>query len=339
MLRARRRTMAAVLGVVALGLGLIAVSQVGVSLQPQSPPLRPEAQGPSEQAQLEEASEDRLRVEIELLKLINELGLTREQLQTLQRIVSDLRAKRQAIVQAQLEMRDFLLAYAGPPEGLAEALEPYEGRVEEARRAFRDALRRSIEQLKDLLTLRQGEVLRDFLRERFGRFSLELELEDRPRRGGMPRRPIWIDPDPEGAWRELEPEFERAWREAREHLRAFREKLQAWLERLDRDLEPELKGGIQLKLERGPRDRASGQRCWRIWFQKDPFKQAVELRACPPEFWLQELGLKPAPMRYPFALEPERGWLERFLIEHLERLDALLRAKLEALEPPPSMQI
>lgn len=337
MLKARRRTTAAVLGVVALGLGLIAVSQVGVSLQPQSPPLRPEAQGPSEQAQLEEASEDRLRVEIELLKLINELGLTREQLQALQRIVSDLRAKRQAIVQAQLEMRDFLLAYAGPPEGLAEALEPYEGRVEEARRAFREALRRSIEQLKDLLTLRQGEVLRDFLQERFGFEGFK--LEDRPHRGGMPRRPVWIDPDPEDAWRELEPEFERAWREAREHLRAFREKLQAWLERLDRDLEPEPKGGIRLKLERGPRDRAPGQRCWRIWFQKDPFKQAVELRACPPEFWLQELGLKPDPMRRPFALEPERGRLERFLIEHLERLDELLRAKLEALEPSPSMQI
>jgi predicted metal-dependent hydrolase len=316
----KRVVVAIALGV--LGLGLVfAASQVGIgqmNVQSQTPSQMPMAEQPQKQSQ-ERIEPERLQEEIALLKLMGEMELNREQLTALQQMVSELLAKRRAIVQAQLDLRDFLLEYQGPADELPEALKPYEQKVEEARRAFREALRSSVDQLKDLLTLRQGEVLREFLRKHF---SARLKgLKPEPGKAPWWRFPgeleIRIETGPPAA-REREHLRLRS-QELEEQLKALQEKLKRWLSRwgleFDFDLDDLDKGSLPPFLKHERPDR---------------------MKEMPRIF----LKIRPYPRAYGWGFGPlERGFLEQFLIEKLELLDKLLRERLQRLEGASAAQI
>jgi predicted metal-dependent hydrolase len=325
----KRFVVAIALGV--LGLGLVfAASQAGIGqmdAQLQTPPQTPMAmqppmpgaqagqpQGPSK----ERIQPERLQEEIALLKLINEMGLSSEQLKTLQQMISELLANRQAVVQAQMDLRDFLLEYQGLPDGLAEALKPYEEKVEGARQAFREALQSSVNQLKDLLTLRQGEVLREFLRKHFSARMKGLK----PEPGKAPwwhfpgELEIRIETGPPAA-REREHLRLRS-QELEEQLKALQEKLERWLSRWGLEFDFD-EGSLPPFLKHERQDK-----------MQDKMKEK-------PRIFLR---IRPYPRAYGWGFGPlERRFLEQFLIEKLELLEALLRERLQRLEGASAAQI
>ena len=331
-----RKRVAVVIALGVLGLGLVfAASQAGIgqmNAQLQTPPQTPMAiqppmpgdqagqpQGPSK----ERIQPERLQEEIALLKLINEMGLSSEQLKTLQQMISELLAKRQAIVQAQLDLRDFLLEYQGSPDKLAEALKPYEEKVEGARQAFREALQSSVDQLKDLLTLRQGEVLREFLQKRF---SVRMKgLKPEPS-----EVPGWRCPDEMRIRVETKPPMARKQACEREHLRSqelkeqlqkFQEKLEQWLSRW----------GLEFDLNFDPDELDEDS--WPPFLE--PNCQGL-MKEMPKVF----LKIQPYPRAHGWIFCPlGRGFLEQFLVEKLELLDKLLREKLQRLEGASATQI
>ncbi len=317
------KRLAVAIGLGVLGLGLIfAASQAGIgqmNVQSQTPPQMPMAAQPQKQSQ-ERIEPERLQEEIALLKLMSEMELSREQLTALQQMVSELRAKRQAIVQAQLDLRDFLLEYQGPADELPEALRPYEKKVEEARRAFREALQSSVDQLKDLLTLRQGEVLREFLRKHFSPRMKGLKLKPEPGQA-----PEWRCPDRMRIRIEAEPPMPCRQAREREHLRSqeLREQLQKLQEKLEQWLS---RWGLEFDFD----------------FDEDsllPFlkhERQDKMKEVPRIF----LKIRPHLRAYGWGFGPlERGFLERLLIEKLELLDKLLRERLQRLEGASAAQI
>ena len=307
-----------------------------MSLQP-PPPAQPPSPVPMQaqpQPQLQpqaprEEDRERLRREIALLKLLAEMDLTQEQLGQIQALVRDLKAKREAIGQAQLELRDFLLSYSGPDNGqtLEEALRPYEEKIEAARKDFRDALQASVDRLKEILTLKQGEILQEFLlkhfavpKEREGEeegevhlwispcprpFPLPKEGNVKVRIEGRPCLGLRSGAGPDRAlWESLEERMERFG----EQMEALQERIEEWLGpwdwdvRIEADLET-LKEKLRALREREP--------SWRIRIEgKGPW----------PRFPKRE-----------WAWWATNALLQRFLVENLDLLDTILTEKLERL--------
>ncbi len=162
-----------------------------------------------------------LQREIMLLRLINEMGLSQDQLTTLKEIVSSLEAGQQAVLQAQQELRDFLASYSGTPEGFAEAVKPYDEKVAQASKNFQEKLQASVERVKSVLTLKQGEILHKFLlqhrRHALQKFAMPMpkwpEDMEFHRRGYAP---------PKDAW---------------EKLKQLKEQIGRWLDRWGIDLD------------------------------------------------------------------------------------------------------
>jgi len=281
------KKLAVVLGL--LGLLLIySIPQLGSGQTDEGLPL---IKGPLDREQLQ--------MEIELLRLINAMGLSRDQLAELKTMVSELRAAQDGITQAQLELKDFLLGYQGDPEGFAEAVKPYDEKVTQAKEAFERQLQGSVERVKDVLTLRQGEVLREFLKKRVSKgFTRKLDKEDSSRTEA--ELGICIE-----AWKDREL-FERF----RGEMEEFEAKLKEWLERW----------GIEFFRSKGP------LQLYRRPGMVHPEKP-MEMFRCP-EIFLKFKWLAPPPQVI------EEAPLKRFLLEHLDVLEGVLDEKLQRMGTP-----
>jgi hypothetical protein len=293
------------------------IGQMAVQTAPQTPPQIPAVQTLQDQPQTQalEVNPEELRAEIALLRLLSEMELSRDQLETLHGMVTDLQARRGEILQAQLELRDFLMQYQGSRDDLAEQLEPYEEKIAQARKGFRETLASSVDRLKDLLTLKQGEILREFLMKRFTRMPSAAPGEIR-------RDDDW--PEIKRFWKHHKPDRDEDEGEIEIHIRAkglrdgrsfesddecdsieksmeeFGGRIEEWLKRWGIDLDIE---GLK-ELKRTPERR---QDLWR-----NPWKARICLRA--PSMWLID-----------------RGLLERFLLERLDLLERVLSEKLERM--------
>jgi hypothetical protein len=236
-----------------------------------------------------------LQKEIEILRLFGEMGLSRDQLMQLKEIVSELRAAQEAITQAQLELREFLVGFQGSREELIEDVKPFDEEVAQAREAFRERLQASVEQIKDLLTLRQGEILRQFL--------CKHALKER-----LPKRPWWEDPPHRIRIPEDIGEFEihievRKRPHKRVLFESFEERIREWLKRHGLALIPET-----FKLQ--------------PWEDRRALKRG-EFEDFPgPRLLLRKL-------RGMWLID--RQLLERFLVRNIELLERLLTEKLERL--------
>lgn len=308
-----------------------------VSVQP---PAEGMQRGPRPQAARLGASEgdrERLRREIALLRLLAEMGLTREQLQALQGIVADLKTKRDAIWQAQLELRDFLLGYSGPDDGqtLEEALRPYEEKIESARKDFREGLQGAVDRLKGILTLKQGEVLREFLRKHFAvPAGREKEDEEEIHLWLFPRPPFPLPKEGKievhirghgGPGPQRDRPFAGSWEEQRERLRgeieALPERMEGWFAPWDWDWDWIWDWGWDWDVR--------GEADWQALREK-----LEALREQMPEWRLKFEGERP---QFRLRLRGEMPWfalnalLQRFLVENLDLLDTILTEKLERL--------
>jgi len=113
-------------------------------------------------------SPEELHQEITVLKALNRMELSKEQLEELLAIVSELKAAHMEMMQPAMELREFLLGWQGSREEFEKALAPLEEKAQAAHRAFQEKLKASVEQIKDLLSFRQGEMLMDALAQLAG---------------------------------------------------------------------------------------------------------------------------------------------------------------------------
>jgi hypothetical protein len=98
-------------------------------------------------------------MEINMLKLVNEMGLTADQMKTLKDQITQIRASHDAIQQAQLELRDFLAGFNGTQDEYSAAIKLHDDKVTQAGDTFQKQLESSLTVVKNTLTLRQGEIL------------------------------------------------------------------------------------------------------------------------------------------------------------------------------------
>jgi hypothetical protein len=295
------------------------IGQMAVQTAPQTPAQTPAVQTLQgrPQTQAPEVNPEELRAEIALLRLLGEMELSRDQLEALHGMVTDIQARRGEILQAQLELRDFLAGYQGSREDLAAQIEPYEEKIAQARKGFRETLASSVDRLKDLLTLKQGEILREFLMKRFARMPSVAPGEVRRDDDRPEIKRFWKHhkPDQDEAKGEGEIEIHirgKGLRDGRsfesdyecdsieKSMEEFGGRIEEWLKRWGIELDIE---GLK-ELKRAPERR---QELWR-----NPWKARICLRA--PSMWLID-----------------RGLLERFLLERLDLLERVLSEKLERM--------
>lgn len=297
------------------------IGQMAIQTTPQTPAQTPAVQTLQGRPQMPapEVNPEELRAEIALLRLLGEMELSRDQLEALHGMVTDIQARRGEILQAQLELRDFLAGYQGSREDLTTQIEPYEEKIAQARKGFRETLASSVDRLKDLLTLKQGEILREFLMKRFARMPSAApgELPGGPRpelkRGqgesdgdedeseseGMSRVEVFIRAKkglPDG--RSFEPH--EACASLDESMEELGGRLEEWLKRW----------GIELDIEGLKELKRAPERHREFW--RNPWRDRICLRA-------PSMGLI------------DRSLLERFLLEHLDLLERVLSEKLERM--------
>jgi hypothetical protein len=149
------RKTSALFGVAALLFALL-LGQTSSGQMPMGPTAQP-------QLQLNPQDPQAFQHEIHLLMAINRMGLTLQQLQQLQQILAELRAPQMAQMQRQRELRGFLLSWQGTPEEFEEALKAFQEQTQQNQEQLQQQRRQAIERLKDVLTYRQGELLRQAL--------------------------------------------------------------------------------------------------------------------------------------------------------------------------------
>jgi len=160
-------------GTVAVGLVALALvfsATPFVLSQMQTPSDEPESQASVD------VDSDRLRLEIAMLRAINDMDLSAEQLETLHSIVADLRSRRDRIIEAQRSLRDFLVQFEGSRDEYHDAVRSYEDELSQARTEFRQALQDAIDQAKRTFTIQQGQILREHLNRSLGRARSRVEI-------------------------------------------------------------------------------------------------------------------------------------------------------------------
>ncbi|HED04617.1 MAG TPA: hypothetical protein ENI60_07635 [Candidatus Fraserbacteria bacterium] len=144
-----------------IGLGALllalALAQPGVSQMGNPPPPTGQKMAPAQ-------NPEKLQLEIQLLRALDMAGLSPTQLKTLHTIVTGLQEAQSGVQQAQQQLKDFLVGFPGDSSKFAQAVAPYDQRVTAAHQALRTALTQAVDQVKNLLTISQGEALLKALR-------------------------------------------------------------------------------------------------------------------------------------------------------------------------------
>lgn len=241
-----------------------------------------------------------LQMEIGLLRLINEMGLSRDQIASLKEIVSELRTSQEAVLQAQQELRDFLVRYQASREEFAQAVKPFDEKVAQAREALEQKLDTAIEKAKNLLTLKQAEILRKFIRDRIAQHFRQRVWQ--PEQLCRYERMAPQEPDKMELRIDIHKPFDG------EFFERFRDRIEEWLDRWGIDLDSEGFERMQNELDRT--DRMSPMMSWRYGQTEHPMPRII----CE----------QPSS---DFTMRHER--LARFLMNHLDVLEKVLNERLQ----------
>jgi hypothetical protein len=151
--------------VLALVLVVPGVSQMGTPMTPvQSPTQNQQAGNPAMGPMAAMSNPGEMEMEIHLLRALDMAGLSKDQLSKLQAIVASVKGARDALYQTQQQLRDFLASFQGTPADFEKAVAPFDQKVQEAQKALQDALTSGVSQVKNMLTISQGEALMQALR-------------------------------------------------------------------------------------------------------------------------------------------------------------------------------
>lgn len=98
-----------------------------------------------------------------LLVLVNRMELTPEQMEEIHGALEGLLEERRALELRWGELEQEMIAFAGTAEELDEILEAFRAEAAVQVEAARDRAEEAIDRIKGVLTLKQGEILREFL--------------------------------------------------------------------------------------------------------------------------------------------------------------------------------
>lgn len=134
------------------------VGQVGSGQMPM--PMDPQG-GPA----ADDLSPQQREKEIAVLIALNRMGLSPAQLERMQQILAELQTVQPQEVHRQhrQELREFLLRWQGDPEAFEEALQNFQEDRKARLQQVKDRQQKLLEELLDLLSYRQGEILRQAL--------------------------------------------------------------------------------------------------------------------------------------------------------------------------------
>jgi len=104
-----------------------------------------------------EAKADDLRLAI----TINKLDLTPEQMQQVHDILAGVLVEADAIKESRDAFTQDMIGFTGNTADLETALSEFRSQMAEQTKAFHDNMKASLDQLKGILTIEQGEILRD----------------------------------------------------------------------------------------------------------------------------------------------------------------------------------
>jgi hypothetical protein len=103
---------------------------------------------------------NQVKMEIAALKMINELEMSREQIESLLGHISEIRSGREFVLQAELDLRDFLVGFNGSREEYRDAIKPFEESIDQAEESYHNQIEASMDELRDIFSMRQGDILR-----------------------------------------------------------------------------------------------------------------------------------------------------------------------------------
>jgi hypothetical protein len=110
------------------------------------------------------AEEDEVEgVNLPLLVLVNRMELTREQMEEIHGLLAGLLEERDALKLRRAELEQEMIAFNGTAEELDEILEAFRAETEEQVQAASQHAEDVIDRIKEILTLKQGEILAEFL--------------------------------------------------------------------------------------------------------------------------------------------------------------------------------
>ena len=98
-----------------------------------------------------------------LLVLVNKMELTVEQMEEIHGLLAGLLEEREALESRRAELEETMIAFTGTAEELDEILEAFRAESVEQTEAARAHVAEVIDRLKEILTLKQGEVLAEVL--------------------------------------------------------------------------------------------------------------------------------------------------------------------------------
>ena len=110
------------------------------------------------------AEEDEVEgVNLPLLVLVNRMELTRGQMEEIHGLLAGLLEERDALELRRTELEQEMIAFNGTAEDLDEILEAFRAETEEQVQAAYEHAEDVIDRIKEILTLKQGEILAEFL--------------------------------------------------------------------------------------------------------------------------------------------------------------------------------
>jgi len=98
-------------------------------------------------------------VNLPLLILVNRMELTDKQMEAIHGILTDLLGDREALAQQRADLEEEMIRFGGTAEELDEILEAFQTQAAEQAEALWGKITEAIDQIKRILTLKQGELL------------------------------------------------------------------------------------------------------------------------------------------------------------------------------------
>ncbi|UCF10514.1 MAG: hypothetical protein JSW65_02230 [Candidatus Bipolaricaulota bacterium] len=122
--------------------------------------------------------------------LVNRLQLTPEQMRVVRDRLADVLTQVDAMDRKRAAFEDEMIRFDGTREELEERLTTFHEETAADHEALRETVRTAVEELKDTLTIRQGEIIAGFVREvSLGQFGA---APDQRMRSAVPRDPIFV---------------------------------------------------------------------------------------------------------------------------------------------------
>jgi hypothetical protein len=100
-------------------------------------------------------------VNLPMVILINRLELTSDQMQSLKETIDGLLVERSRVDQALVDFEQEMIAFAGTSDELDARLEEFRAERVQSADAFRDKVTVAIDEFKNTLSMKQGEILRE----------------------------------------------------------------------------------------------------------------------------------------------------------------------------------